>query len=62
MTAVAADLRDPAAVLADPELRAVIDPARPVGIILGVVLDFLDADTAQAVTGGYARPRRRAAA
>ena len=31
VTAVAADLRDPAAVLAHPELRAVIDPARPVG-------------------------------
>ena len=52
VTAVAADPREPAAVLADPELRAVIDPARPVGIILGAVLHFLDADTAQAVTGG----------
>ena len=40
VTAVAADLRDPAAVLAHPELRAVIDPARPAGIILGAVLHF----------------------
>ena len=55
VTAVSADLRDPAAVLAHPELRAVIDPARPAGIILGAVLHFMDADAAQAVTGGYAR-------
>jgi O-methyltransferase involved in polyketide biosynthesis len=53
--AVAADLRDPAAVLADPDLRAVIDPDMPVGVILGAVLHFLDADAARAVTAGYAR-------
>jgi len=29
VTAISADLRDPAGVLAHPELRAVIDPARP---------------------------------
>jgi SAM-dependent methyltransferase len=55
VTAAAADLRDPAAVLADPDLRAVIDPAGPVCVILGAVLHFLDADTARAVTAGYAR-------
>jgi len=54
VTAIAADLCDPAAVLADPELRAVIDPARPVCVILGAVLHFLDADAARAVTAGYA--------
>src|SRR5690242_1726091 len=53
VTAVAADLRDPGAVLADPELRAVIDPARPVCVILGAVLHFLDADAARTVTAGY---------
>ena len=52
---VAADLRDPAAVLADPELRAVIDPAEPVCVILGAVVHFLDAGTAWEVTAGYAR-------
>ena len=41
--------------LADPELRAVIDPARPVCVILGAVLHFLDADAARAVTAGYAQ-------
>ena len=55
VAAVAVDLRDPAAVLADPELRTVIDPAEPVCVILGAVLHFLDAHTAREVTAGYAR-------
>jgi O-methyltransferase involved in polyketide biosynthesis len=53
--AVAADLRDPAAVLADQDLRAVINPAEPVCVILGAVLHFLDADAAREVTAGYTR-------
>jgi O-methyltransferase involved in polyketide biosynthesis len=55
VTAVSADLRDPAGVLAHPDLRTVIDPTRPTGIILGAVLHFLDADAARAVTAGYKR-------
>jgi SAM-dependent methyltransferase len=55
VAAVAADLRDPAVVLADPELRAVIDPGQPVCVVLGAVLHFLDAGTAREVTAGYAR-------
>jgi len=55
VAAVAADLRDPAAVLAHPELQAVIDLREPVCVILAAVLHFLDAGTARAVTGGYAR-------
>ena len=54
VTAAEADLRDPAAVLGHPHLRAVIDPARPVCIILGAVLHFMGADAACAVTAGYA--------
>jgi hypothetical protein len=42
-------------VLADPELRAVIDPAEPVCVILGAILHFLDAGAAQQVSAGYAR-------
>ena len=53
VTAVGADLRDPAAVLGHEDLRAVIDPARPVCVILGAVLHFLDPDAARAVTAGY---------
>jgi hypothetical protein len=37
------------------DLRAVIDPAQPVCVILGAVLHFLDAGAARAVTAGYAR-------
>jgi len=55
VAAVAADLRDPATLLADPDLRAVIDPAEPVCIILGAVLHFLDASIAREVTAAYAR-------
>ena len=53
VAAVGADLRDPAAVLGHEDLRAVIDPARPVCVILGAVLHFLDPDAASAVTAGY---------
>jgi O-methyltransferase involved in polyketide biosynthesis len=55
VAAVAADLTDPAAVLADPQLRAVIDLREPVCLILAAVLHFLGADAARAVTAGYAR-------
>jgi O-methyltransferase involved in polyketide biosynthesis len=55
VAAIAADLRAPATVLADPELRTVIDSAQPVCVILGAVLHFLDADTAREVTAGYVR-------
>jgi len=54
VAAVDADLRDPAAVWGHQHLRAVIDLARPVCVILGAVLHFLDPDAACAVTAGYA--------
>ena len=55
VTAVAGDLGSPEAVLTDPELRAVIDPAWPECVILGAVLHFMPAGTAREVTAGYAR-------
>jgi O-methyltransferase involved in polyketide biosynthesis len=55
VAAIGVDLADPAAVLADPELRAVINPAGPVAVILGAVLHFMDAQAARQVTGGYRR-------
>ena len=55
VAAVAADLRAPEAVLADPEMRAVIDLGEPVCVILAAILHFLDADAARQVTAGYAR-------
>ena len=53
VSAVGADLHDPAAVLGHQDLRAVIDPARPACVILGAVLHFLDPEAACAVTAGY---------
>jgi O-methyltransferase involved in polyketide biosynthesis len=55
ITAVAADLRSPEAVFTDPELRAVIDPAWPVCVILGAVLHFMPAEAAREVSAEYAR-------
>jgi len=51
--AVAADLRAPPGLLSEPGLGAVIGPARPIGVILGAVLHFLDPDAARRVTRGY---------
>ena len=53
VAAVDADLRDPAAVLGNQDLRAVINPGRPVCVILGAVVHFLDPQAACAVTAGY---------
>ena len=54
VAAVDADLRDPAAVIGHQDLRAVINPGRPVCVILGAVVHFLDPQAARAVTAGYA--------
>ncbi len=42
VAAVAGDIRDPAAVLADPELTAVIDLEQPVCVLLTAVLHFIE--------------------
>ena len=49
-----ADLTDPAAVLASPGVRAVINPAEPVCVIFGLVLSLLPARRAREVVAGYA--------
>ncbi|MFJ8042690.1 SAM-dependent methyltransferase [Kitasatospora sp. NPDC096147] len=41
-TVVQADLRDPAAILDDPDVRKVIDFDQPVGLLLFAVLHFID--------------------
>jgi hypothetical protein len=43
-TVIQADLRDPAAILAHPEVRAAIDFDRPIGLILVAVLHFVRDD------------------
>jgi SAM-dependent methyltransferase len=55
VAAVQADLTDPAAVLADPALLAVIDPERPACALLALVLHFQGADAAREVVAGYAK-------
>jgi len=42
--AIEADLRDPAAILAHPRARALLDLARPVGLLLVAVLHFIPDD------------------
>jgi len=51
----AADLTDPESVLADLDLRAVIDLARPACFIFGLVLGLVPATNARDVVAGYLR-------
>jgi len=62
VTAVAADLRDPAAALADPGLRAVIDPARPAAVLPGPCCISWTPTPPGRSPPGTRRPWRRAAA
>jgi len=55
VAAVQADLRDPAEVLASPELLAVIDPGKPACLILAAVLHLMEAGPAAAVAAEYIR-------
>jgi O-methyltransferase involved in polyketide biosynthesis len=53
LTAVRADLTEPETVLADPQVRAVIDMSEPVAVIMAAVVHFLSADQAAAVCAQY---------
>ena len=55
VAAVQADLRDPAGVLASPELLAVIDPGKPACLILAAVLHLMEAGPAAAIAAEYIR-------
>ncbi|GAA4670209.1 SAM-dependent methyltransferase [Phytohabitans rumicis] len=50
---VEADLRDHAAVLSDPRVRRLIDPRKPIGVLLVGVLHELPGDEPKAVIAGY---------
>lgn len=56
IAAVQGDLRDPEAILAAPQLAAVIDMKQPVCVLLVSVLHFVDAQTARNVAAGLMRP------
>lgn len=54
VAAAHADLSIPAGVMADPAARPVISPARPVCVVFGLVLHFMDAAAARRVVEGWA--------
>jgi SAM-dependent methyltransferase len=54
IAAVRADLTDPGEVLADPDVRTVIDLSQPLAVIFAMVLHFLSADEAHRVVAEYA--------
>jgi hypothetical protein len=53
LAAVEADLADPETVLTHPDVRAVLDFAQPVGIILGAILHFRPAEAAAELCAMY---------
>ncbi len=53
VVAVPGDLREPAAILANPSLAKVIDLREPACLILCAVLHFIDAPTVNAVTAAF---------
>jgi len=55
IAAVQGDLRDPEAILASPQLAAVIDIRQPVCVLLVSVLHFVDEQTARNVAAGFMR-------
>jgi len=56
IAAVEGDLRDPEAILAAPELAAVIDMRQPVCVLVVSVLHFVDEQAARKVAAGFMRP------
>jgi len=54
LAAAEADLTRPGEVFANPDVARVIDPARPMCVILAAVLHFLDTAAAQQVAAAYA--------
>jgi O-methyltransferase involved in polyketide biosynthesis len=53
LAAVQGDLTEPDALLAHPDVRAVLNFGKPVGIVLGAVLHFLPADAAARLCAAY---------
>jgi O-methyltransferase involved in polyketide biosynthesis len=53
LAAVQADLTEPGKVLANPQVRSVIDMTQPTAIILAAVLHFMPAGSAAAVCAAY---------
>jgi O-methyltransferase involved in polyketide biosynthesis len=54
VAAIRGDLATPDVILADPELRDVIDLAEPVAVVLAMVLHFFDAATTRSIVAAFA--------
>jgi hypothetical protein len=55
LAVVSADLREPMAVLADARVRKVLDPERPIGLLLVAVLHFVDPVVGPQIVARYVR-------
>jgi S-adenosyl methyltransferase len=53
MAVIDGDLTEPAAILGDPSLLAVVDPGQPVCLLLACVLHFYDAGRSREIAAGY---------
>jgi hypothetical protein len=53
VTYACGDLTRPGEVMANPDVRAVIDPGQPIAVVLGLVLHFSDAVDAQQTVAGW---------
>jgi len=53
VVAVQGDMRDPAGILAHPEVLSLIRPGEPVGLIMAMVLHFVDVGTAAAIVADF---------
>jgi hypothetical protein len=53
VTAVRGDMRDPASILTHPQVLSHIRPLEPVGLIMAMVLHFVDAGTAAAIMAAF---------
>jgi SAM-dependent methyltransferase len=55
VTAIRGDVADPAAILADPRVNALVQPGEPCAVILAAVLHFFSPDDARRVITEFAR-------
>jgi S-adenosyl methyltransferase len=56
LAAITGDAADPEGILGDPAVRDMIDLGKPVAVIFGAVLGYLDADVAAMSVAGFAGP------
>jgi SAM-dependent methyltransferase len=55
VTAIGGDVADPDGILADPDLRRLVDVSEPVAVVLAMVLHFFDDAKARGIVAAFAR-------